>query len=123
MQIFIDSAKLQEIEEAYNSGILDGVTTNPSLIKKAAEDMKKNEEKMDMEDYIKRILIAAKKARVSLEVTEFTYDKMVEQGRRLFKMFNPVARNVYIKIPANPSFEGEQGRDFEGLKAIKALSG
>ena len=38
MKIFIDSAKLEEIEEDYNSGILDGVTTNPSLIKKAVED-------------------------------------------------------------------------------------
>lgn len=130
MQIFIDSAKLSEIKEVYDSGILDGVTTNPSLIKKAVEEIKKNGEKIDMEDYIKSILKTAKNARVSLEVTEYSYDKMVNQGRNLFKMFNPVAKNVYIKIPVNPSFfplDAAQGREgdryFDGLKAIKALSG
>lgn len=118
MQIFIDSAKLEEIKEAYDSGILDGVTTNPSLIKKAVGG-----QNVDMESYIIKILTTVKKARVSLEVTEYMYDKMVEQGRKLFKMFNPLAKNVYIKIPANPSFDGEKGRDFEGLRAIKTLSG
>lgn len=122
MQIFIDSAKLEEIKEAYDSGILDGVTTNPSLIKKAAEGLKENGQNLDMADYIKKILATAKTARVSLEVTEYAYDKMVEQGRKLFKMFNPVAKNVYIKIPANPSFEGEKGKEFDGLRAIKTLS-
>lgn len=122
MQIFIDSAKLEEIKEAYESGILDGVTTNPSLIKKAVEEIKKRGDGVDMEDYIKKILKIAQKARVSLEVTEYVYDKMVEQGRALFKMFNPVAKNVYIKIPANPSFEEEKGREFEGLRAIRTLS-
>ncbi|MBI2450482.1 MAG: transaldolase [Candidatus Nealsonbacteria bacterium] len=119
MKIFIDSANLEEIEKAYSSGILDGITTNPSLIKKAME----GKSNIDMENHIKRILQVAKGTRVSLEVTEFTYDKMVEQGRKLFKMFNPVAKNVYIKIPANPSFEGEKNREFEGLRAIKTLSG
>lgn len=122
MQIFIDSAKLEEIKEAYDSGILDGVTTNPSLIKKAVEGLKKTGEKLDMADYIKKILTVAKTARVSLEVTEYACDKMVEQGRKLFKMFNLVAKNVYIKIPADPSFEGEKGKEFEGLRAIKELS-
>ena len=122
MQIFIDSAKLEEIKEVHNAGILDGVTTNPSLIKKAVEEIKKRGDGIDMEDYIKEILKTAKNARVSLEVTEYTYDKMVEQGRKLFKMFNPAAKNVYIKIPANPSFEGEKGREFDGLMAIKTLS-
>lgn len=123
MKIFIDSAKLEEIEEAYNSGILDGVTTNPSLIKKAVEDLKKMGKTVDMEDYIKKILKTAKKARVSLEVTGYTYEKMIEEARKLFKMFNPVAKNVYIKIPVNPSFEGEKGKEFEGLRAIRTLSG
>lgn len=123
MKIFIDSAKLEEIKEAYDSGILDGVTTNPSLIKKAAEEIKKQGLELDMKDYIEKILKSVPNAKVSLEVTEYTYDKMVEQGRKLFKMFNPVAKNVYIKIPVNPSFEGERGREFEGLRAIKTLSG
>lgn len=122
MQIFIDSAKIEEIKEAYNAGILDGVTTNPSLIKKAVEDIKKRGGGVNMEEYIREILKIAKNARVSLEVTEYVYDKMVEQGRAIFKMFNPVAKNVYIKIPVNSSFEGDKGREFDGLRAIRTLS-
>jgi len=122
MKIFIDSAKISEIEEAYGSGILDGVTTNPSLIKKAVQDLKNKGEPVNMEDYIKKILKTARGTSVSLEVTEFAYDQMVRQGKALFEKFNPVAKNVYIKIPINPSFEGEKGREFEGLRAIKTLT-
>lgn len=122
MKIFIDSAKLDEIDEAYRCGLLDGITTNPSLIKKAVDELKEKGEKINIKGYIKRILKIATGTPVSLEVTEFTYEEMVEQGKRLFKMFNPVARNVYIKIPVNPSFEAEEGREFEGLKAIRTLS-
>lgn len=117
MKIFIDSAKLSEIEEAYCCGILDGVTTNPSLIKAAA-----TEAGTDLEEYIKKILIVASGTPVSLEVTEFTFEGMVNQGRILYERFNPVAENVYIKIPVNPSFEGDRGKEFEGIRAIKALS-
>ncbi|MFH1780676.1 MAG: transaldolase family protein [Candidatus Nealsonbacteria bacterium] len=122
MKIFIDSAKISEIEDAYSSGILDGVTTNPSLIKKAVQDLKKKGEQVDMEDYIKKILKTAKGTSVSLEVTEFTYGKMVQQGKALFEKFNPISKNVYIKIPINTSFEGEKSRDFDGLRAIKTLT-
>ncbi len=122
MRIFIDSAKLEEIEEIYSAGIADGITMNPSLIKKAVDAMKEKGEEIDMEQYIEKILLTAKGTPVSLEVTEYEYEKMVEQGEKLFKRFNPVANNVYIKIPVNPSFEGEQGREFEGIKAIEALS-
>ena len=122
MKIFVDSAKLDEIEEAYSCGVLDGVTTNPSLIKKAVDSLKAKGENIDMTGYIKKILTAAKGTPVSLEVAEFTHRGMIEQGKRLFDMFNPVANNVYIKIPINTSFEGEKGKEFEGLKAIAALS-
>ena len=60
MKIFIDSAVLAEIEEAYSYGILDGVTTNPSLIKKAASGNKA------MGKYIEKILKAAQGTPVSL---------------------------------------------------------
>lgn len=122
MKIFIDSAKLEEIKEAQSSGILEGVTTNPSLIKKTVEELKARGESVNMEEYIKEILLTAKDVRVSLEVTEFLYDKMVYQGKKLFKMFNPIAKNVYIKIPVNPSFNGESNRELEGLRVIKELS-
>lgn len=123
MKIFIDSAKLKEIEEAYSYGVLDGVTTNPSLIKIAYDGMKANGVKTSFGEYIKSILLAAKGTPVSLEVTGFRYGEMVSQAKELFRKFNPFAKNVYIKIPVNPSFEGETGMEHDGLKAIRTLSG
>jgi transaldolase len=122
MKIFIDSARLDEIENAFSYGIIDGVTTNPSLLKKAVDKLQDSGEKITIEDYLKKILKAAKGTPVSLEVTELKQDKMIEQAKKLFKMFNPVANNVNIKIPVNPSFPEETGRDFEGIQAIKTLS-
>ncbi|MFC1755264.1 transaldolase family protein [Thermoproteota archaeon] len=118
MKIFIDSADIDEIEYAYSSGIIDGVTTNPSLIKKAAEKHKG----ISMKQYITKILKTAKGTPVSLEVTETDYKGMVDQGKKIFKMFNPVAKNVYIKVPVNPGFPGEQGKEYEGIRTVKALS-
>jgi len=121
MKFFIDTADIDEINEAYSLGILDGVTTNPSLIKKAVEKLKEKNEKIEMSSYIKKILRLTRGTPVSLEVTETEYDKMVEQAKKLYKMFNPVAFNVCIKIPVNPAFEGK-GNEFDGIKAIKALA-
>jgi transaldolase len=123
MKIFIDSAKVSEIEEAFSSGFLDGVTTNPSLLKGAVDELKTRGEELDLGRYIERILIAAEGTPVSLEVTEYTYQKMVEQARKIYERFNPIANNVYIKIPINPVFEGAEAGEFDGLKAIKELSG
>ena len=120
MKIFIDSAKLDEIKQAYSTGIIDGVTTNPSLIKKAVDQLKKEGQKIDLTSYIKKILKVAKGTPVSLEVTETTYGGMVKQGLRLYKKFNKVAKNVYIKIPVNPSFDDKPNMD--GIRAIKTLS-
>ena len=120
MKIFIDSAKLDEIKQAYSTGIINGVTTNPSLIKKAVEQLKKDGEKVNMTSYIKKILKVARGTPVSLEVTETTYEGMVKQGLRLYKKFNKVAKNVYIKIPVNPSFDDKPNMD--GIRAIKTLS-
>ena len=52
MKLFIDSADIKEINETLSYGILDGVTTNPSLIKKAVE----NRKGLDMERYLKDLL-------------------------------------------------------------------
>jgi len=122
MKIFIDSARLDEIEQAYSYGITDGVTTNPSLLKKAVEKLQQAGKKITIAEYLKKILTTAKGTPVSLEVTEFTADKMIPQAKQLFKIFNAVANNVYIKIPVNTSFEGEKGKEFDGIKTIKALS-
>ena len=47
---------------------------------------------------------------------------MIEQGKRIYDMFNPVAGNVYIKVPVNPSFKDEDNTHFDGIKAIKELT-
>jgi len=121
MKFFLDSAILSEIEFVYKTGICDGITMNPSLVKKAVDQAKAKGEKMSLEKYIKQALKIAKGTPVSLEVTKLETKGMVEQGKKLFKKFNPVAKNVYIKIPVNPSFPGEEGKEFDGIRAIKEL--
>lgn len=122
IKIFIDSSKLDEIKEAYSYGIIDGVTTNPSLIKEAMEDLKAKGQEINMETYIREILQVAKGTPVSLEVIGNTYQEMVNEGKRLYQLFNPVAKNVYIKIPVCPSFEENSENIFDGIKAVKELS-
>ena len=118
MKIFLDSANVEEIQKAYDWGIVDGVTTNPSLLKLAVESSKS---KVDLEIHIRTILKAAKGTPVSIEVTETEADKIVEQGKRLFKFFNHTAKNVVIKVPINTALD-ETGEQFEGLKAIRLLA-
>jgi transaldolase len=117
VKIFIDSADIDEIKQFYSWGIADGITTNPSLLKKAVDSRKK----VDMKSYLGEILMVARGTPVSLEVTERSADGMIEQGRKLYKMFNGIADNVYIKIPINPAFEDNDGGHFDGIAAIKAL--
>lgn len=122
MKIFIDSADIDEIKEARSYGILDGVTTNPSLVKKAVERRKGSGKKLDMESYIKSILKICKGIPVSLEVIGTDYEEMIKEGKTLFRKFNKVAKNVYIKIPVNPCMELKCSNEFDGIKAIKSLS-
>ena len=122
MKIFIDSADLDEIQQGFDWGVVDGVTTNPSLLKKAVEKRVDAGEKVDLKAYITRILEVAKGTPVSLEVTEYSAEKMIEQGKRLHKLFNSVADNVYIKIPVNPAFKDEDATHFDGIQAIRALT-
>lgn len=117
MKIFIDSADLNEIREINSYGILDGVTTNPSLIKKAAEKY----EIKDLKTYIKKILKICKGKPVSLEVIGSSYEEIVREGKKLFKIFNPIAKNVYIKIPVNPCIDNKKN-SADGIKAIRELS-
>lgn len=123
MKIFIDTAKLSEIEEAVSWGIVDGVTTNPSLIKDAVEEEGRTGGKVSLEDYAKKICKTAGEGRpVSLEVLSQDATKMVEEAQILYKKFNPIARNVIIKIPVN-TCTGQGVSEYEGLKAINELSG
>ncbi len=115
MKIFIDTARISEIEEAISWGIVDGITTNPSLIRKAMETDGAGK---DMEEYIRDILRVAGESRpVSLEVMGTTAEDMIREARILYRKFNPVAYNVVIKVPIN-TYNGY----YEGLKTIKALS-
>ncbi len=119
MKIFIDSAKLEEIERVKEFGLLDGVTTNPSLIKSAADSIKGE----GMESYVKKILKSAGRGvPVSLEVVGSDFKEMVKEGKLLYKKFNSAAGNVYIKIPVNPCLDEKCERDADGIKAIRSLS-
>ena len=122
MRLFIDSAQIDEIEQAKKWGMLDGVTTNPSLIKNAVDMLKKKKQNVDIEGYIIQILKVVKGKPVSLEVVGSDFAEMVKEGKLLFKKFNHVARNVYVKIPVNPCIDVECNRDADGIRAIAALS-
>jgi transaldolase len=99
MKIFIDTANLNEIKEAASFGILDGVTTNPSLMaKEGHKDTKKC-----YEDICKMV-----SGPVSAEVISTDYDGMIKEGRELAK----IAPNIYVKVPLI----------LEGLKAVKTFS-
>ncbi|MCF7890215.1 transaldolase [Candidatus Bipolaricaulota bacterium] len=117
MKIFVDTAEIDEIKEANSWGILDGVTTNPSLIKKAV----KKRENINMEDYIKEICKAVD-GPVSLEVIGSNRDEMVAQAELLYDKFNPVNNNVVVKVPINTSSPETTAGKYEGLKALKDLS-
>jgi len=120
MKIFLDSANIEEIKEVLY--LIDGVTTNPSLIKKAVERYKKKDKNLDLEKYIKQILKICKGKPVSLEVIGTTYKEMTEEGLILYKKFNPTAKNVYVKIPVNPCLKESCPVSSDGIKAIKFLS-
>jgi len=120
MKIFIDTADIDEIREAQQWGIVDGVTTNPSLIKKAVEKMKAIGKTMEMEEYIAEICRAVD-GPVSLEVKGITAPELVREAELLYHKFNPVNHNVVIKIPVNTALRKDD-EPFEGIKAIRALS-
>lgn len=98
MKIFLDTANLNEIKQAYDLGLIDGVTTNPSLIAK---------ENVDFKTRIKEICDIVK-GPTSAEVIATTYDQMIEEARILSK----ISPHVVIKIPLTE----------EGIKANKILS-
>lgn len=122
MEFFVDTADLDEIREAYSWGIADGVTTNPSLIKKACDQLKASGSSMGLDAYIEEILKVAGGDPVSLEVIASTEDEMLAQGLFLYERFNPIAENVVVKVPINTDMVGDGKVAFDGLKVIKALA-
>ncbi len=112
MKIFIDSADLGEIEKAIEWGVCDGVTTNPSLIKIAAEKFRTG----NMENYIEEICRTSGKTRpVSLEVIS-TSERMLEEAKTLYNKFNKYG-NVVIKIPIST----DPDNPYNGIKVVREL--
>ncbi|MCK8817842.1 fructose-6-phosphate aldolase [Natroniella sulfidigena] len=99
MKFFIDTANLEEIKEAASLGVIDGVTTNPSLVAKEGD--------VDFHTRIKEICELVD-GPVSAEVISLEAEGMIEEARELAEL----ARNVVVKIPMT----------VEGLKAVKTLS-
>jgi len=98
MELYIDTANLDEIKEAAALGVLDGVTTNPSLIAK------------EKTDYGKRLgqICEVVRGPVSAEVVATDYEGMLREGRERAK----IAPNIVVKLPST----------VEGLKALKTLA-
>jgi transaldolase len=123
VKLFIDSAKLYEIKEVKRYGLLDGVTTNPSLIKEAVDvssELKESDKINLLEKYIKQILKICGKRPVSLEVIGINFDDMVNEGNVLNKKFGKFG-NVYVKIPIDPCMEDMCNKNADGIMAIKSL--
>lgn len=98
MKFFIDTANIDQIKDANDMGMVDGVTTNPSLIAKEPGEFKQ----------IIADICQIVKGPVSAEVISLEYDGMVKEARELAK----IADNITVKIPMT----------VEGLKAVKTLS-
>src|SRR5215208_5949991 len=97
MKIFLDTANLEDIKTFNDMGVVDGITTNPSLLSK-----EKGNPSQIMRDIVRII-----KGPVSLEVVGTRYEEMLEEAHRLKKY----GQNVVIKVPMIP----------DGLKAVKKL--
>lgn len=98
MKFFIDTADIEEIRAANELKILDGVTTNPTLIAKTGKPFM---------EVVKEILAEVPDKPVSLEVASTDYEGMIKEG----KMLAQLGKNVVIKIPMT----------IDGLKAVKYL--
>ena len=99
MKFFVDTADVAEIRELAETGLLDGVTTNPSLIAKTGRDFL---------EVVKEIC-AVVDGPVSAEVTALDAAAMIAEGRKLAGL----AKNIAVKVPLT----------WDGLKACKALTG
>ena len=99
MKFFIDTADLDEIREAHDMGVLDGVTTNPSLMMKSGVK--------DFEGHIAKICDIVP-GDVSAEIVSTTYDEMIAEAREVAQ----IADNVVVKVPLI----------LDGIKTIKTLT-
>ena len=100
MRIFLDTADPTEIRRAAEAGLIDGVTTNPSLLAKVAKDREPSD--------IFREICETVEGPVSAEVVALDAEGMIQQGKTLFE----IADNIVIKVPLTE----------EGLVACRALT-
>jgi transaldolase len=98
MKFFVDTAEVSEIIELNDLGMVDGVTTNPSLIKKSGRDILE----------VTKEICGIVSGPVSAEVTATDADKMIAEGRKLAEL----ASNIAVKLPLT----------WDGLKACRVLS-
>jgi transaldolase len=99
MKFFVDTAVISEIAELNDLGMVDGVTTNPSLILKSGRDILE----------VTREICSIVKGPVSAEVVALKADDMIAEGRKLAA----IAPNIAVKVPLT----------WDGLKTCKVLSG
>ncbi|MEE2932275.1 MAG: fructose-6-phosphate aldolase [Pseudomonadota bacterium] len=98
MKFFVDTAEIDEIRELENTGLVDGVTTNPSLINKSGRNFFE----------VVREICSLVDGPVSAEVTSPDFDTMLEEGKKLAE----IASNIAVKVPLTRA----------GLRTCKSLS-
>lgn len=98
MKFFVDTAEIEAIAELNDLGMVDGVTTNPSLIKKSGRDILE----------VTKEICDLVSGPVSAEVTATDAEQMIAEGRKLVQ----IAENIAVKVPLT----------WDGLKACKVLS-
>ena len=98
MKFFVDTAEIDQIKELNDLGMVDGVTTNPSLIKKSGRDIIE----------VTKEICSIVEGPVSAEVTSTKADTMIAEGRKLVT----IAKNIAVKVPLT----------WDGLRACKTLS-
>lgn len=99
MRFFVDTADVDAIRELHDLGMVDGVTTNPSLILKSGRDILE----------VTKEICSFVEGPVSAEVVALKADEMIAEGRKLAE----IASNIAVKVPLT----------WDGLKACKVLSG
>ncbi|TVQ84670.1 MAG: fructose-6-phosphate aldolase [Micavibrio sp.] len=99
MKFFVDTADLDDIRELQQTGLIDGVTTNPSLVAQSGRNF------LELIAEICEVVDGP----VSAEVAATDYETMLKEGRKLAK----IAKNIAVKVPLTP----------DGLRVCKALSG
>ena len=99
MRFFVDTADVDAIRELHDLGMVDGVTTNPSLILKSGRDILE----------VTKEICSFVEGPVSAEVVALKADEMIAEGRKLAE----IAPNIAVKVPLT----------WDGLKACKVLSG